>query len=134
MSACTYVRAFACIPVCMCVYLCAYVSSVCVVSACVCVVSTAPCGCVCSLHAGVHCRRRRMKFVELLTTALREFGTKVMDVKKLKTVPAQLEHEDKNVREAAKVLAVPLYRPSTQDRLGGTCVNVAIDDSVCVLM
>ena len=52
-----------------------------------------------------------MKFVvaclELLTTALREFGTKVMDVKKLmKTLPAQLEHEDKNVREAAKVLAV----------------------------
>ena len=48
---------------------------------------------------------------ELLTAAFREFGAKVMDVKKLmKTAPAQLRHKDTNARAAAKGLAVEVYR------------------------
>ena len=130
MSACTYVRAFACIPVCMRVCTCVHMSQVCVVSACACVVSTAPCGCcvhstLVSTAAEVACRNNTQPTIvvaclEVLTAALRE----VVDVKQPKTVPAQLEHEDKMVREDAKVLAVEmvaLYRPSAQDRLGGTC-------------
>ena len=91
------------------VYLCAYESSVCCQCMCLCRLYRSL-WLLCSLHAGVHCRNKQPKFVvaclELLTTALREFGAKVMDVKKLKTVPAQLEHKGKNVREAAKLYTV----------------------------
>lgn len=87
-------------------------------------VSVTSCGCTCStlhilhptqeeVHGGLTNKQPKIVVacLELLTAALKEFGAKVMDVKKLmKTIPAQLEHKDKNVREAAKGLAVEMYR------------------------
>ena len=49
--------------------------------------------------------------LDLLTSALRLFGAKVMDVKRLmKVIPPQFDHRDKTVREGAKGLVVELYR------------------------
>lgn len=67
---------------------------------------------------------------------MREFGARVMDVKQLlKTIPAQLEHKDKNVREAAKGLAVEMYRwlgPALKTSLEGSLKPVQVCTYVCV--
>ena len=84
------------------------------------------------VHAGLSNKQPKIVVacLELFTAALKEFGAKVMDVKKLmKTVPAQLEHKDKNVREAAKGLAVEMYRwlgPALKVSLEGSLKPVQV--------
>ena len=66
---------------------------------------------------------------------MREFGARVMDAKQLlKTIPAQLEHKDKNVREAAKGLAVEMYRwlgPALKTSLEGSLKPVQVQMYMC---
>lgn len=84
------------------------------------------------VHAGLSNKQPKIVVacLDLFTAALKEFGAKVMDVKKLmKTVPAQLEHKDKNVREAAKGLAVEMYRwlgPALKTSLEGSLKPVQV--------
>ena len=67
---------------------------------------------------------------EALSTALKQFGAKVINIKLLvKAMPPLFDHRDKAVREAAKGLAVEMYRwlgPALKPTLEGALKPVQV--------
>ena len=69
---------------------------------------------------------------EALSTALKQFGSKVINIKLLvKAMPPLFDHRDKVVREAAKGLAVEMYRwlgPALKPILEGALKPVQVSN------